>query len=102
MLGKSTFAERRGFWAFATGVIAVTAGVLLHIPMFLMGQDMGYQLYGMPMGTDMYVGMALIIGGVAFTCYGLIPATFRSSWPAPKTLSSRRRRTRRSPARTGG
>jgi putative MFS transporter len=74
MLGKSTFAERRGFWAFVMGVIAVTAGVLLHMPMFLMGQDMGYQLYGMPMGTDMYVGMALIIGGVALTCYGLIPS----------------------------
>ena len=73
MLSKSTFAERRGFWAFVAGVIAVTAGVLLHIPMFVMGQDTGYRLYGMPMGADMIAGMGLIIGGIAVTCYGLLP-----------------------------
>lgn len=73
MLSKSTFAERRGFWAFVAGVVCVTAGVLMHIPMFLMGRDMGYRLFGMPMGTDMFVGMGLIIGGVAITCYGLLP-----------------------------
>ncbi|MFL6843433.1 MAG: MFS transporter [Allosphingosinicella sp.] len=69
----STFSERRGLWAFMLGVAAVTAGVLLHLPMFLMGQDRGYRLYGMPMGTDMYVGMGLIIGGIAVACYGLLP-----------------------------
>ena len=61
-------------WAFVAGVAAVTAGVLLHLPMFLMGRDMGYRLYGMPMGPDMMVGMALIVGGVAITCYGLLPS----------------------------
>ena len=40
MLSTSTFADRRGFWAFVLGVIAVTAGVLMHMPMFLMGRDM--------------------------------------------------------------
>lgn len=73
MLGMSSFSERRGVWAFVAGVAAVTAGVLLHIPMFLMGRDMGYRLYGMPMGDDMIVGMGLIVGGVATTCYGLLP-----------------------------
>lgn len=73
MLSLSTFSERRGPLAFLGGVVAVTAGVLLHIPMFLMGRDLGYRLYGMPMGNDMVVGMGLIIGGVAFTCYGLLP-----------------------------
>ncbi len=54
-------------------MIAVTAGVVLHIPMFMMGKSMGFQLYGMPMGADMYWGMALIIGGVAVAAYGLLP-----------------------------
>ena len=73
MLSTSTFSERRGLWAFVLGVLAVTAGVVLHLPMFLMGRDMGYRLYGMPMGDDMMVGMVLIIGGVAIACYGLLP-----------------------------
>jgi putative MFS transporter len=54
-------------------VIAVTIGVVLHIPMFLMGRDMGYRLHGMPLGTDMYVGMAFILGGVAVAAFGLLP-----------------------------
>ena len=73
MFSASTFSERRGFWAFVLGVLAVTAGVLLHIPMFLMGRDMDYHLAGMPMGTDMIVGMALIVVGVAVSAYGLLP-----------------------------
>jgi putative MFS transporter len=70
---KTVLHDRRGLWAFIVGVIAVTAGVLMHIPMFLMGKDMGFRLYGMPMGADMYWGMALIIGGVAVAAYGLLP-----------------------------
>ncbi|WP_114953340.1 MFS transporter [Sphingosinicella terrae] len=73
MLSMSTFAQRRGLWAFVLGVAAVTVGVVMHIPMFLMGRDMGYRLNGMPMGDDMIVGMGLIIGGTAIACYGLLP-----------------------------
>jgi putative MFS transporter len=65
--------DRRGPLAFAVGVIAVTIGVVMHIPMFLMGREMGYRLYGMPMGPDMYVGMALIVGGAAVAAFGLLP-----------------------------
>jgi putative MFS transporter len=70
---KTVLHDRRGLWAFILGVIAVTTGVLLHIPMFMMGESMGFQLYGMPMGADMYWGMALIIGGVGVAAYGLLP-----------------------------
>ena len=73
MTQTSTFSDRRGVWAFVLGVAAVTAGVLLHLPMFLMGRATHYQLYGMPMGADMYVGMAAIVGGVAVAAYGLLP-----------------------------
>src|SRR3954468_25027773 len=66
-------ADRRGIWAFALGVVAVTAGVLLHLPMFLMGRMNGFALSGMPMGNDMLAGMGLIVGGVLVAAYGLLP-----------------------------
>ena len=33
--------------AFWVGCLAVTAGVILHLPMFLMAKDMGWRLAGM-------------------------------------------------------
>src|SRR5437764_14227096 len=72
-----TLADRRGLWAFALGVVGVTAGVLLHLPMFLMGRMNGFQLAGMPMGNDMIGGMGLIIGGVLIAAYGLLPKDIR-------------------------
>jgi len=73
MISASTLSDRRGVWAFVVGVIAVTGGVLLHIPMFLMGRATHFQLYGMPVGSEMIVGMAAIILGVAVAAYGLLP-----------------------------
>jgi putative MFS transporter len=73
MLSTSTLRDRRGLGAFVIGVVAVTVGVLMHAPMFIMGREMGYRLYGMPMGTDMVAGMALIVAGVAIAAYGLLP-----------------------------
>jgi len=73
MIGSSTLSDRRGLWAFAVGVIAVTGGVLLHAPMFLMGRHNHFLLYGMPIGWDMVGGMAAIIGGLAIAAYGLLP-----------------------------
>jgi putative MFS transporter len=78
MTSSSTFADRRALWAFVLGVIAVTAGVLLHMPMFLMGRMNHYQLAGMPMGNDMYLGMALIIGGAITSAYGLLPQRIKA------------------------
>src|SRR4051794_26460094 len=65
--------DRRSIWAFALGCSAVTAGVLMHVPMLLMGRDMGYRLAGMPMDADMLAGMALIVAGVLVAAYGLLP-----------------------------
>ncbi len=47
--------------------------MLLHLPMFLMGRDMGYRLAGMPMDDGMLCGMAAIVLGIAVTGYGLLP-----------------------------
>ncbi len=67
------FARRRNTFAFWLGSAAVTAGVFLHLPMFLMAQDMDFMLAGMPMDPGMLWGMALIVGGVALAGYGLLP-----------------------------
>ena len=73
MISASTFADRRGPWAFILGVVAVTGGVILHAPMFLMGRHTHYDLTGMPIGWDMIAGMAAIVGGLAIAAYGLLP-----------------------------
>ena len=74
MIQTNVFRDRRGVWVFALGCIGVTIGVLLHIPMFWMGYNNGFVLYGMPMEPSMIFGMYLIIAGVAAACYGLLPS----------------------------
>ena len=67
------FEERRNTLAFWFGCILVTAGVVLHLPMFLMAHERGYVLADMPMDTEMLLGMAAIVVGVGFAGYGLLP-----------------------------
>ncbi len=66
-------ADRRHLWAFAAGCIAVTSGVVMHLPMFWMGRDMGFRLADMAMDATMLWGMALIVAGIAVAGYGLLP-----------------------------
>ncbi|HZZ40378.1 MAG TPA: MFS transporter [Acidobacteriaceae bacterium] len=68
-----------GFWA---GCVAVTIGVLLHIPMFWMGRLNHFHLAGMPMGNGMLIGMFLIVAGFVAAAWGLMPrhATPTGSW----------------------
>ena len=55
------------------GCIAIVAGVLAHMPMFMMGAATGYQMVGMPMDTTMLVGMAAILIGLLLAAFGLMP-----------------------------
>ena len=73
MSGTHVLADRRHLWAFALGCVAVTAGVLLHLPMFWMGRDTGFRLADMPMDAAMVWGMALIVAGIVVAGYGLLP-----------------------------
>lgn len=57
-MNRQLFLDRRGVWAFGLGCLAVTAGVLLHIPMFWMGHNNGFVLAGMPMDGSMIFGRA--------------------------------------------
>ncbi len=64
------FGRPGAFWA---GVVAVIAGVTLHLPMYVEARDMGFRLAGMPLGAGMIAGMVLIVAGLAATFWGLIP-----------------------------
>lgn len=70
---KSTLSDRQAVWAFVLGCVAVTLGVLAHLPMFAMARAMHYHLAGMPMDNLMLGGMALILLGTAIAAYGLLP-----------------------------
>lgn len=74
MIDAKVFQDRRGTFAFAIGCLAVTAGVLLHLPMFWMGRSVGFVLADMPMESGMIFGMYLIVAGVAVAAYGLLPS----------------------------
>jgi putative MFS transporter len=76
------FHERRNTLTFWFGCVLVTAGVLLHLPMFLMGRDSGYVLAGMPMDAGMLAGMGAIIAGIGFAAYGLLPQPPEHPHPA--------------------
>lgn len=67
--------SRRNAWAFWLGCLVVTIGVVLHLPMYWMGRDMGFQLAGMAMDAGMMWGMVAIVAGIGLTGYGLLPAT---------------------------
>jgi len=58
------------FWGACA---AISAGVLLHLPMLAMAHDMGSHLAGMPMDSGMWLGMALILGGVPLAVFGALP-----------------------------
>jgi putative MFS transporter len=58
------------FWGACA---AIALGILLHLPMLAMAHRIGNHLYGMPMDSGMWFGMALIILGVPAAIYGALP-----------------------------
>ncbi|HSG35611.1 MAG TPA: MFS transporter, partial [Sphingomonadaceae bacterium] len=79
--------DRSSVWLFALGVVAVTTGVLLHLPMFWMGRDMGFRMAGMPMDPGMIAGMYMILGGVALSAWGLLPKRVAEQVAASRHIS---------------
>ena len=65
--------DRPHLWAFIAGCVAVTIGVVMHLPMFWMGRFNHFHLADMPMEGGMLWGMALIVGGILVAGYGLLP-----------------------------
>lgn len=68
-------------FAFWTGCLLVLGGVFAHMPMFMMGRHTHWQMVGMPMTVEMWLGMAAIPLGLALAMYGLAPrlATLRAA-----------------------
>jgi putative MFS transporter len=72
--------------AFWFGVTITTVGVLLQLPSFYMARDVHYHLAGMPVTTEMAIGMALLFIGVGITTYSLFPA-YRTARPEVSKVS---------------
>src|SRR3569833_433748 len=86
LMRGSTLSDRQAVWAFVLGCVAVTAGVLFHLPMFVMARSMGYRLAGMPMDGGMTFGMALIVAGVGVAAYGLLPRNLAAQRAAAQAI----------------
>src|SRR5690606_22498948 len=59
--------------AFWFGCALLVGGVFAHAPMFMMGQHTHWQMVGMPMTTEMWLGMAAIPVGLALATFGMLP-----------------------------
>jgi len=68
--GGISFHHPAFFWI---GVVAVTAGVVLHLPMFYDSRDVGFKMNGMAMDMTMMLGMLAIVAGIGASLYGLLP-----------------------------
>ena len=79
--GGLTYHHPAAFWV---GTMAVAAGVVLHLPMYVGARDMGYELNGMAVDAPMKVGMVLILAGLAATLYGLFPSVSATPPPAAR------------------
>jgi putative MFS transporter len=79
--GAITFARPWVFWA---GVTACGTGVVLHLPMYWSTRQMGFRMAGMTPDPAMLFGMALILGGLVASVYGLVPPW---AWRSPGTGS---------------
>lgn len=71
--GTGLLNSRRSIVAFWVGATLVTAGVLLHFPMYIEARDMQYRMAEMKMDAAMITGMILIVVGTALSGYGLLP-----------------------------
>lgn len=87
MANSIDFKDRSSGIAFLIGCAAVTVGVLLHLPMFWMGKDMGFQMAGMPMDNGMIAGMYLIVAGIAVAAWGLLPKNVAAQIEASRHIS---------------
>jgi len=78
ILSRGERAHPLFFWF---GAVAVTGGVLLHLPMYVRSAAMHFHVAGMRIDHEMLIGMALIVGGTAAAWYGLLPASLGRASP---------------------
>lgn len=73
----SAVATFRRAWCFWLGILAITTGVALHLPMFLSARDDHYMLRGMGWSRLMAVGMVAIGVGLVLVFRGIAPQLAR-------------------------
>ena len=72
-LGRFGTVSARGMRiAFLVGSALVSVGVALHVVDIVKARSMGYMMVGMPMSTEMLVGMGLIGLGLAVALFALL------------------------------
>ena len=88
ILSRSERAHPLFFWL---GAVSVSAGVVLHLPMYLRSASMNFHLAGMRFDTEMFFGMALIVAGVNHLTAPIEIRRDRSRflWPAPNCSQTR-------------
>lgn len=59
--------------AYWFGSVVVVAGVLLHVPSYVMSAEDHFMMADMPMGLAMSLGMWLLVAGFAIAVWGLVP-----------------------------
>jgi putative MFS transporter len=79
IVSRSERAHPALFWI---GALAVTIGVLLHLPMYVRSAAMNFHVAGMPVDWEMLVGMTLIVCGTIMGFCGLLPAVLRRRSPS--------------------
>ncbi|HSC65823.1 MAG TPA: MFS transporter [Caldimonas sp.] len=87
MAPLAVLADRRHLAAFVAGCLAVTVGVVLHVPMYWMGRDTGFRLADMAMDAEMLWGMVLIVAGLVIAGYGLLPRKLGMHAPADPAVA---------------
>jgi len=81
----SNFGSNRRTVAFWAGCLAISIGVLLHLPMLEEAHSMGNHLAGMAVDPPMIAGMALIGLGVVLACWGALPKRHHLHGPTAGT-----------------
>jgi MFS transporter, putative metabolite:H+ symporter len=85
-MGPAAFvpSRRSASFVFWLGTAAVTAGVILHLPRFIMSAPTHYRMVGMPMDNGMLAGMVLIVLGIRAAGLALVrPSLGEAPRPVP-------------------
>jgi putative MFS transporter len=100
---QNSLSDRQAVWAFMLGCCAmVTIGVLLHIPMFLMGRSMALHAGGHADGHGTWSRHGADHRRLVDRRYGLLPRNIAAQRAASAASRSPRPRMRRSRPRIGG
>jgi putative MFS transporter len=77
-------------YGFAAGSVLVLAGVVMHVPDYVMARHDHFMMAGMPMSGLMTAGMVLIAAGLVLAVWGLLPGSAERAARARRAPTARR------------